>query len=96
MVCQFLQCRRGPLTTCLWGIQLSQTLSILHFVSLIDLQLVHKTRIVFGDRVLILAKLKQLIQADTNDEDGVEEVMASVQGILCKTEIPPFTDKMGY
>ena len=69
---------------------MSQTLSILHFVSLIDLHLVHKTRIVFDDRMLILAKLKQLVQVDTNDEGGVEEVVASVQGILCKMESPPF------
>jgi hypothetical protein len=28
------------------------------------------------------------------EEDGMEEVVASVQGILCRADLPPFNDKI--
>ena len=30
----------------------------------------------------------------TDDQGGMEEVVTSMQGILCKAELPPFNDKM--
>ena len=32
--------------------------------------------------------------AFNTEEDGIEEVVASVQGILCRAELPPFDDKI--
>ena len=29
-----------------------------------------------------------------DDQGGMEEVVTSMQGILCKAELPPFNDKM--
>jgi len=31
---------------------------------------------------------------NAGDQEGMEEVVASVQGILCRADLPPFNDKI--